>query len=88
MIVLKLVDQAIKDGDLIRAVIRATGANQDGRTPGISQPNPGAQEEMIRCTYDSAGLIPSTTQFFEAHGTGTTVGDHMEATAMEEGLSI
>ena len=49
-------------------------------TPGILQTNPGAQKEMIRCTYNSAGLNPSTTQFFEAHETSTTVGNHMEAT--------
>ena len=82
VVVLKLLHQAVKDGDLIRAVIRATGANQDGRTPGISQPNSNAQEELIRHTYDAAGLNSSTTQFFEAHGTGTTVGDYMEATAI------
>lgn len=82
VMVIKLLDQAIKDGDLIRAVIRATGANQDGRTPGITHPNSEAQQEMIRCTYDSAGIDPHDTHFFEAHGTGTTAGDLAEATAI------
>lgn len=82
VVVLKLLSQAIEDGDLIRAVIRATGVNQDGRTPGISQPNPEAQEAMIRRTYDVANLDLGATHFFEAHGTGTSTGDSMEAKAI------
>ena len=82
VVVLKLLSQAVKDSDLIRGVIRATGINQDGRTPGITQPNSDAQEAMISQTYESANLNLSCTHFFEAHGTGTTIGDRMEATAI------
>ena len=82
VVALKLLSSPIRDGDLTRAVIRATGINQDGRTPGISQPNSAAQEAMIRRTYESVGLSFQDTHFFEAHGTGTTAGDLMEDTAI------
>ena len=58
--------------------MRNTGTNQDGRTPGIIQPSAQAQEALIRDTYQKAGLDMSTTGFFEAHGTGTPVGDPLE----------
>lgn len=82
VLVLKLLSQAVNDGDTIRAVIRATGANQDGRTPGITQPNSDAQEILIRDVYDDAGLDLRSTLFFEAHGTGTQIGDSYEARAI------
>ena len=100
VVVLKRVSEAIRDGDTIRAVIRATGLNQDGRTPGISQPSRRLQEKLIKDTYSRAGLDMSLTRFFEAHGTGgdlqrlmiygtltllgTAVGDPIEATAIGE----
>lgn len=82
VVVLKLLSKAMQDGDLIRAVIRATGSNQDGRTPGITQPSQDAQVELIREVYSAGGLNTKTTRFFEAHGTGTTVGDSVEAAAI------
>jgi acyl transferase domain-containing protein len=81
-IILKKLDDAIADGDRIRAVIRNTGMNQDGRTQGISMPNGAAQAELIRSVYDSAGLDPAETGYVEAHGTGTKVGDPIEASAL------
>ena len=82
VVVVKLLADALQDGDTIRAVIRATGSNQDGRTPGITQPSKDAQETLIRDTYLSAGLDLKTTRFFEAHGTGTAIGDPTEAAAI------
>ncbi|PYH88158.1 ketoacyl-synt-domain-containing protein [Aspergillus ellipticus CBS 707.79] len=82
VMVLKPVKQALRDGDLIRAVIRNTGSNQDGRTPGITQPSREAQGALIRETYLQAGLPLDKTAFFEAHGTGTAVGDPLEAGAI------
>ena len=81
-LVLKPVSQAIRDGDTIRAVIRGTGSNQDGRTPGITLPSGVAQEELIRATYAAANLNPAATGFFEAHGTGTSAGDPIECGAV------
>ena len=82
VVVLKPLVLALQDGNTIRSVIRATGSNQDGRTPGITQPNPQAQETLIRQTYRDGGLDMFTTRYFEAHGTGTPVGDTVEASAI------
>lgn len=68
VIVLKLLSDAIRDGDTIRVVVRSTGSNQDGRIPGITQPSREAQELLIKETYEKAGLDLQTTRYFEAHG--------------------
>lgn len=67
-LVLKPLSRALQDGDMIRAVVRATGQNQDGRTPILTQPNSEAQEALIRHVYDKAGLGMEDTRYFEAHG--------------------
>ena len=82
MLVLKRLDDALRDGDMIRAVIRATGVNQDGKTPGVTQPSIVAQRQLILETYRQAGLSLSDTRFVESHGTGTAVGDPIEAEAI------
>jgi acyl transferase domain-containing protein/NADPH:quinone reductase-like Zn-dependent oxidoreductase/NAD(P)-dependent dehydrogenase (short-subunit alcohol dehydrogenase family)/aryl carrier-like protein len=82
VLVLKRLSQAIEHGDTVRGIVRATGCNQDGRTPGITQPSSQSQERLIRETYSRANLDPSQTRFFEAHGTGTPVGDPLEASAI------
>ncbi|KAL5321033.1 hypothetical protein ACEPPN_011843 [Leptodophora sp. 'Broadleaf-Isolate-01'] len=82
MVVLKPLEQALKDNDTIRAVIVGSGINQDGKTPGITMPNGDAQESLIRSVYESAGANPRDTGYVEAHGTGTKVGDPIEATAL------
>ena len=68
VVIIKRLSEAIRDGDTIRAIIRSTGSNQDGRTPGITQPSKAAQETLIRETYQKAGLNPEITRYFEAHG--------------------
>lgn len=69
---LKPLSHALKDGDRIEALIRETGVNQDGRTQGITLPNPEAQAALIRTTYSRAGLdldkASDRCQYFEAHG--------------------
>ena len=82
VVIIKPLSDAIRDGNCIRAVIRATGSNQDGRTPGITQPSGSAQEQLIRNTYRKANLNMAATRYFEAHGTGTPVGDPIEAKAI------
>ncbi|KAJ5094368.1 hypothetical protein N7456_010229 [Penicillium angulare] len=79
VLVLKPLAKALENNDTIRAVIRNTGANTDGRTPGITQPSREAQAALIRETYLTAGLSLHETGFFEAHGTGTPIGDPREA---------
>jgi acyl transferase domain-containing protein len=73
-VILKRTGDAVVDNDVIRAVVRATGTNQDGRTPGIVQPSRQAQAELIRETYQKANLDMRLTRYVEAHGTGTPVG--------------
>ncbi|KJZ78560.1 hypothetical protein HIM_01951 [Hirsutella minnesotensis 3608] len=81
-IILKPLDAALRDRDPIRAVIRETGMNQDGRTPTITSPSQDAQEQLIRACYDKAGLDPRDTPYVEAHGTGTIAGDRIEMNAL------
>ena len=82
IMVLKRVSDAIRDNDTIRSVIRNTVSNQDGKSPGITQPTKSAQVDLIRQAYESVGLDPGLTRYFEAHGTGTPVGDPIEGSAI------
>ncbi|KAJ5543625.1 Acyl transferase/acyl hydrolase/lysophospholipase [Penicillium sp. DV-2018c] len=85
-VILKPLSAALADGDHIECIVRETGVNQDGRTKGITMPNPVAQADLIRTTYARAGLDLSKPadrpQYFEAHGTGTPAGDPVEAEAI------
>ncbi|KAH9897410.1 fatty acid synthase S-acetyltransferase [Xylariomycetidae sp. FL2044] len=80
--VLKPVRDAVDAGDAIRAIIRSTGSNQDGKTPSLTQPSPRSQETLIRSVYEKAGLDFGAVRYFEAHGTGTPVGDPIEMRAI------
>lgn len=75
---LKRLSHAIRDGDPIQSVIRATAVNSNGRTTGISLPSAKLQERVVRKAYERAGLPLDQTQYVEAHGTGTAVGDPIE----------
>ncbi|KAF2702907.1 putative polyketide synthase [Pleomassaria siparia CBS 279.74] len=81
-VLIKPLDKALRDGDGIRAIVRNTGSNQDGRTPGITFPSGEAQERLMRAVYEKAGLDPVETTYVEAHGTGTQAGDPVEAAAI------
>src|SRR6267378_1317463 len=84
-LVIKRLDDALRDGNPIRGVIRSSMCNADGKTTGITQPSSEAQEALIRAAYAAAGIPEerySQTAFFECHGTGTRVGDPIEANAV------
>ncbi|KAF5603009.1 polyketide synthase [Fusarium subglutinans] len=81
-VIIKRWRDAVAAGDPIRAVIRETCLNQDGRTETITSPSSNAQEQLIRKCYQSALLDPLETQYFEAHGTGTPTGDPIELQAV------
>ncbi|KAJ5604827.1 hypothetical protein N7510_009981 [Penicillium lagena] len=82
-ILIKPLDQAMADGDNIRAIIRATAANYDGRTAKIFAPDVDSQERLMREAYSRAHIHDmSQTAFVECHGTGTKVGDLVETTAI------
>lgn len=86
-LVLKKLSDAIADGDEIECLIRETGVNQDGKSTGLTVPSSEAQAALIESTYSRAGLDLSNPrdwpQYFEAHGTGTKVGDPREANAIK-----
>ncbi|KAH8804399.1 putative polyketide synthase [Xylogone sp. PMI_703] len=81
-ILLKPLHDALEAGDTIRAIIRGTGSNQDGKTPGITMPNGLAQEALVRSVYERVGLNPLDTSYVECHGTGTQAGDFTETSAL------
>ncbi|RYP82307.1 hypothetical protein DL769_001709 [Monosporascus sp. CRB-8-3] len=82
VIVVKRLDDALRDNDTIRAIIRNSGSNQDGRTPGITQPSEDAQIDLITSTYRQGNIDMEPTRFFQAHATGTPVGDPIEGNAI------
>ncbi len=86
VVILKPLDDALADGDAIRAVILGTGVNSDGRTIGLSLPSEAAQASLLRSIYARAGVAPKDLTFFEMHGTGTPAGDPIEAAAVGHSL--
>jgi len=82
MFVLKRLDDALRDGDPVRAVIHGSAINQDGRSTGLTAPNGGAQEALLRAALRDAGLAPEQIDHVEAHGTGTPLGDPIELGAL------
>ncbi|HEX2925561.1 MAG TPA: SDR family NAD(P)-dependent oxidoreductase, partial [Ruminiclostridium sp.] len=81
-VLLKPLDKAIKDGDHIYCVVKATSVNHGGRTNGYSVPNPNAQAELIESALNKAGINPRTISYMEAHGTGTVLGDPIEISGL------
>ncbi|MFE0021019.1 SDR family NAD(P)-dependent oxidoreductase [Amycolatopsis sp. NPDC059021] len=86
VLLLKPLPAAVRDGDRIHAVVRGTAVNQDGRTPGITVPSVDAQRALIERACQVGDVEPASVGYFEAHGTGTAVGDPIEATAIGEVL--
>ncbi|NIF70268.1 polyketide synthase [Burkholderia sp. Ap-962] len=87
-VLLKPLERALADGDTIHAVIAGSGVNSDGYTQGgISVPGAATQAELLRSVYARAGVDPRAVSYLEAHGTGTAVGDPIEARALIEVMS-
>ena len=82
VVVLKPLARALADGDPIRAVIRGGAINQDGRSNGLTAPSREAQEAVLRSAYTRSGVEPGQVDYIEAHGTGTLLGDPIEARAL------
>ncbi|MEW6736884.1 MAG: type I polyketide synthase, partial [Acidobacteriota bacterium] len=82
IVVLKPLSKALADNDSIYALIKSSVVNQDGRTNGLTAPNRQSQEALLREAYQRAGISPAQVQYVETHGTGTILGDPIEARAL------
>lgn len=78
VLVLKRLEDAIKDGNRIYGVIEGTAVNNDGNTMGVTTPNPKAQQSLIEQAHQNAAIDPTTVSYIETHGTGTLIGDPIE----------
>ncbi|MFE6872459.1 type I polyketide synthase, partial [Kitasatospora sp. NPDC057692] len=85
-VVLKPLSRALADGDRIHCVIQGSAVNNDGTTPGLTVPSARAQEQVIRLAHEHAGTSPEAVQYVELHGTGTRIGDPLEARALGAAL--
>ncbi len=86
VLVLRALKSARANDDRAHARIIASGVNSDGRTSGISLPSKAHQSALLERIYARAGIDPNEIAFIEAHGTGTRVGDPVEAGAIGEVL--
>ncbi|KAL2875906.1 hypothetical protein SGCOL_008902 [Colletotrichum sp. CLE4] len=87
VVYVKRLSDAIRDGNPVRAVIRGTSSNADGKRPSLTIPSFESHEAMIRRAYSMAAISASDiaqTGFVECHGTGTPAGDPIETTAIAE----
>ena len=82
VVVLKRLSDAMRERDNILAVIAGSAVNQDGRSSGLTVPNGLAQQALIRSALARAKVEPLQVSYIEAHGTGTLVGDPIEANAL------
>jgi len=81
-VVLKRLSDAQRDNDRILAVIRGVAINQDGASSSFTAPNGSAQQEVMRLALRRSGVQPRDVGYIEAHGTGTALGDPVEAHAL------
>jgi acyl transferase domain-containing protein len=88
IVVLKRLADALADGDHILALIRGSAVNQDGKSSGLTVPNGNAQEAVIRQALANGGIEPAAVGYAEAHGTGTSLGDPIEAHALGSALGV
>ncbi|MGM1064039.1 SDR family NAD(P)-dependent oxidoreductase [Saccharothrix sp. Mg75] len=83
-VVLKRLDDALRDGDRVYAVVDGVGSASDGRALGLTAPRPEGQRAALERAYRMAGVSPARVGLVEAHGTGTVVGDRTELRTLTE----
>ncbi|UTO62420.1 type I polyketide synthase [Streptomyces rapamycinicus] len=86
LVLLKPLARALADGDRIHGVLRGGAVNNDGGGDSLTTPSRTAQAEVLRRAYAVAGVAPDEVQYVELHGTGTPVGDPIEAAALAEAI--
>ncbi len=87
VLILKRLADAERDGDKIYAVIKGLGASSDGKALGLTAPRPDGQRRALARAYARAGFGPATIGLYEAHGTGTPVGDEAEIETIVRALT-
>jgi polyketide synthase PksL len=87
-VLLKPLEQAVSDNDLIYGVIKASSINHGGKTSGYTVPNPNAQAAVILKALKTAHIDPATISYVEAHGTGTSLGDPIEIRGLQEAFEV
>ena len=86
LVVLRRLAHALADGDPVLAVVRGSAIGNDGRSLGAMAPNPDGQRAVLAGAYARAGVDPRSVGLFEAHGTGTVIGDPIEVRALADVL--
>ncbi|MEM9292775.1 MAG: beta-ketoacyl synthase N-terminal-like domain-containing protein [Acidobacteriota bacterium] len=85
LVVLKRLEDALADGDEVRAVIRGSALANDGaRRAGFTAPSQEGQARALRAAYQMAQVDPATVTYVEAHGTATELGDPIEVSALRQ----
>lgn len=88
MLLLKPLSLALRDRDHIHAVVRSTAVNHNGyRSSSLSAPSPAAQREVLSAAWRKADVTPTALGYIEAHGSGTRLGDLIEAEALHQALT-
>ncbi|MFE0026413.1 SDR family NAD(P)-dependent oxidoreductase [Amycolatopsis sp. NPDC059021] len=81
-VVLKPLHAAVADGDPVYCVLHGSAMNNDGTTEGLTVPSPAGQQDVLRQAYERAEVSAEQVQYVELHGTGTRLGDPIEAAAL------
>lgn len=87
-LLLKSLNEAIRDRNIIHGVIKGSAINQSGATNGIAAPSVRSQKELLVEAYTNASISPATISYVEAHGTGTKLGDSIEFKALSEAFRL
>ncbi|GAA1905937.1 hypothetical protein GCM10009716_14860 [Streptomyces sodiiphilus] len=82
LVLMRLAD-AEREGRPVLAVVRGSAVNHDGASSGLTVPNGPAQQEVVRAALRDAGVAPEDVGYVETHGTGTSLGDPVEARALD-----
>ena len=86
-VVLKRLDDALRDGDHIHGIIRGSGMNQDGSKNGLIAPKAASQTALQRQVYEESGINPESIDYIEAHGLSSRLGDEIELLALNQTFS-
>jgi acyl transferase domain-containing protein/acyl carrier protein len=86
VLVLKRLEDAVRDGDDIHGVVRGAAINHGGRSSGYTVPNPRAQAEVVARAWRQSRVDVARLRYIEAHGTGTSLGDPIEIAGLVRGL--